>query len=59
LTITLKTKILSQDVPLLLTKFGKSELKTRFGLNLNFGLRLKLRTESWISQGLIQKCLLS
>jgi len=33
-------------VSLLLTKFDKSELKTRFGLNLNFGLRLKLRTES-------------
>jgi len=31
----------------IITKFGKSELKTTFGLNLNFGLRLKLWTESF------------
>jgi len=32
-------------VSLLLIKFAKSELKTRFRLNLTFGLRLKLRSD--------------
>ena len=31
--------------PIIITKFGKSELKTKFRLNLNFGLRFKLQTE--------------
>jgi len=31
-------------------KIGKSELKTRLGLNLNFRLRFKLLTESFGSE---------
>ena len=42
-----KTKILSQSLSLRLTKFSKSELKTRFGVNPKLGLRLKLWAESF------------
>ena len=38
-----KIKILTNRV--IITKFGKSELKTRFVLTQNFGLKFKLSTE--------------